>query len=228
MHERPTSSPAAGAPPDLRVQILATEHWSLLATRSLVYNEVFSRAGIYLTVLSASVVSLALVAQATDFGDGFYVFALLVLPVVLVLGYGTYVRINDANAENVWLVLGMNRLRHAYVELAPEVEPYFIASHHDDEQGVMQSFGPYARVRMTQVLASTPVLVGLINAVVGGVLAGLLAEFVGAPTAVSIALGMACTALAITGLALAASRGLAQLRRRLVSRFPSGATDDAQ
>jgi hypothetical protein len=65
MHERPTSSsPLGGEPPDLRLQILATEHWSLLATRSLVYNEVFSRAGIYLTVLSASVVSLALVARA--------------------------------------------------------------------------------------------------------------------------------------------------------------------
>ena len=161
MHERPTSPPASGAPPDLRVQILATEHWSLLSGRNLVYNEVFSRAGIYLTVLSASVVSLALVAQATDFGDGFYVFALLVLPVVLVLGYGTYIRINDANAENVWFMQGMNRLRHAYLELVPELEPYFVSSHHDDEQGIRGSLGPYSRVRTAEIVASTPVVVGL-------------------------------------------------------------------
>jgi len=34
-------------------QILATEHWSLLATRSLIWNEALSRATVFLTVLSA-------------------------------------------------------------------------------------------------------------------------------------------------------------------------------
>ena len=107
----------------VRVQILATEHWSLLATRSMTWGEVFSRAGIFLTVVSAAVVALALVAQATDFGDGFYVFALLVLPIVLVLGVGTLVRLGDALTEDVRLVFGMNRLRHAYLEIAPELGP---------------------------------------------------------------------------------------------------------
>ena len=35
-------------------QFLATEHWSLLATRSMTWNEIFSRTGTYLTVLSAT------------------------------------------------------------------------------------------------------------------------------------------------------------------------------
>src|SRR5438552_392944 len=34
--------------------ILATEHWSLLSARSLVYNEAFARTGMFLTFLSAS------------------------------------------------------------------------------------------------------------------------------------------------------------------------------
>ena len=98
MHERstPPSLRSDDVPVAVRVQILATEHWSLLATRSMTWGEVFSRAGIFLTVVSASVVALALVAQATDFGGGFYVFALLVLPIVLVLGVGTLVRLGDA------------------------------------------------------------------------------------------------------------------------------------
>jgi len=50
-------------PVAVRVQILATEHWSLLATRSMTWSEIFSRAGIFLTVVSASVVALALVAR---------------------------------------------------------------------------------------------------------------------------------------------------------------------
>jgi len=48
--------------------ILATEHWSLLATRSLIWNEAMSRATVFLTVLSASIIVLALLADATGFG----------------------------------------------------------------------------------------------------------------------------------------------------------------
>nr|MBA2278528.1 hypothetical protein [Chloroflexia bacterium] len=124
----------------VRVQILATEHWSLLATRSMTWNEMFSRASMYLTVLSAAVVALALVAQATDFDGNFRVFALLLLPVLLILGLGTQIRLGDARGEDVVLVIGMNRLRHAYLELAPELEPYFVTGHHDDEAGIALTY----------------------------------------------------------------------------------------
>ena len=73
----------------VRVQILATEHWSLLATRNITYGAIYSRATIFLTVVSAAVVALALAAEATEFGDRFYVFALLVLPVAFFIGVGT-------------------------------------------------------------------------------------------------------------------------------------------
>jgi hypothetical protein len=77
-------SDRSGVTDAVRAQILATEHWSLLATRSMTWNEVFSRASMFITVLSAAVVALALVAQATAFASGFRLFALLVLPVVWV------------------------------------------------------------------------------------------------------------------------------------------------
>ena len=62
---QPGTTPAA-----LRVQILSTEHWSLLATRSQTWNESFARAQMFLSVLAASVIALALVAQASSFGAG--------------------------------------------------------------------------------------------------------------------------------------------------------------
>jgi hypothetical protein len=49
-------------------QILATEHWSLLASRSLIWNEAMSRTTVFLTVLSAAIIALALLADATGFG----------------------------------------------------------------------------------------------------------------------------------------------------------------
>jgi len=204
----------------LRAQILATEHWSLLAMRGMTYSEIFNRAGIFLTLVSASVVALALVAQATDFGDRFYAFALLLLPVVLVVGIGTYVRVNDANTEAFWMLWGMNRLRHAYLELAPDLEPYFVAGHHDDDEGLRESMGPLVEVRISRVLASTPVLVGVVDAVLAGVLAGVAAKALDASSTLSIGVGAAGTALALVLLVFSASRYVSRSRALLVPRFP--------
>src|SRR3989442_8002639 len=38
-------------------------------------------------------------------------------------------------------VIGMNRLRHAYLELHPELEPHFITSQHDDLDGALRTLG---------------------------------------------------------------------------------------
>ena len=214
------SLPSDDVPVAVRVQILATEHWSLLATRSMTWGEVFSRAGIFLTVVSAAVVALALVAQATDFGDGFYVFALLVLPIVLVLGVGTLVRLGDALTEDVRLVFGMNRLRHAYLEIAPELEPYFVTSHYDDEEGVLETLGPAARVRPSRFLSSTPVVVGLIDAVLAGILAGLVARVADAGVAPSIALGAVVGLAAVAVIVMTGVRGVVRARGLLDPRFP--------
>src|SRR5262245_9304751 len=128
-------------PPGVRLQILSTEHWSLLATRSLAYNESFSRAGMFLSVLSGAVVALALVAQATGFQEGFDLFAIVLLPVVLFIGIATFVRLVQVNNEDVQWVYGMNRLRHAYLEIDPSVGPYFTTAWHDDEVGMLVSIG---------------------------------------------------------------------------------------
>ena len=73
----------------LRLQVLATEHWGLLATRSMVWNEMFARAGMFLTTLTGAVVALALVAQATEFTTGFLIFALAILSVELFVGFAS-------------------------------------------------------------------------------------------------------------------------------------------
>ena len=103
--------------------ILAAEHWSLLAARSLIWNEAMSRATVFLTVLSASIISLALLADATGFGPRTSTLALVLLPVVLLLGIATFVRQVQINNEEFQLVLAMNRLRRAYLAIEPGLEP---------------------------------------------------------------------------------------------------------
>lgn len=154
-----------------RIQILATEHWNLLATRSLSWSESFSRATMFLTVLSGAVVALALVAQATEFGEGFVLFALLVLPVVLFVGGTTYVRLVEVNNEDVHWVYGMNRLRHAYMDMEPELEPYFVTGVTEDDAAITQTYGShFTGSALSHALVTTPATIAFVNAMIAAVL----------------------------------------------------------
>jgi hypothetical protein len=182
-----------GIPVSARLQILATEHWSLLATRSLTWNESFSRSSMFLSILSGAVIALALAAQATSFGPGFLGFALVVLPVVLFIGLATFVRLVAVNQEDMLWVQGMNRLRRAYLELAPDLEPYLVAAAHDDEAGVMTTLGasPGTHGWYHHVLVTTPAVVGLVAVSVAGTIAALIATGSGFERESSIAIGVA-------------------------------------
>jgi hypothetical protein len=158
-----------------RLQILATEHWNLLATRSLSWSESFSRAGMFLTVLSGAVVALALVAQATAFGDEFVLFAMLMLPVVLFVGGATFVRLCEVNNEDVHWVYGMNRLRHAYLDMEPDLAPYFVTGFTDDDAAIMRTYGSHGTGSpFMHALVTTPATIAFVNAMVAAVL-GVLA-----------------------------------------------------
>jgi hypothetical protein len=169
--------PHEGAPtsfgPDA-LQILTTEHWSLLAARNLVYTEAMSRTSIFVAALTGSVVALALVAQADDFGSGFVAFALVLLPVVYFLGVVTIARLAQVNRENRLWVQGMNRIRNAYLQLAPELEPYFVTSRYDDEAEILRSSLAAQRpLTRMQPFISAPGVVAVIDSVVAGAVAGI-------------------------------------------------------
>jgi hypothetical protein len=114
--------------PNIRAQLLATEHWSLLATRSTTQSEVLSRITTFLMLVSGSIVSLALIGQATRFDRRFITFALVRLAMVLMIGALTQLRLYNAAVEDRGHVIGMNRLRAAYVGLDPGIERYFVTS----------------------------------------------------------------------------------------------------
>lgn len=219
-HESPLSD-RSGVTDAVRVQILATEHWSLLATRSMTWNEVFSRASMFITVLSATVVALALVAQATAFGQTFRYFALLALPIVLILGLTTTSRLGLANDEDTRLIIGMNRLRHAYLELAPELEPYFVTAHNDDLLSVLRTVaGGSPRVGIGQALASTPTLIAAITFMVAGVFAALIADTLGMPQPVNIAVGIVAALATAIGHAVWVHRAIRRSAASIQPRFP--------
>jgi hypothetical protein len=159
--------------------MLATEHWSLLAARSLIWNEAMSRATVFLTVLSASIIALALLADATGFGPHTTTLALALLPVVLLLGIATYVRLVQINTEEFQLVLAMNRLRRAYLTLEPALEPCFTTGHHDDERGLVTTYmlhRPTTLRLWLHFLVNTPTIVATVDAALATAIMVLLAQ----------------------------------------------------
>jgi FtsH-binding integral membrane protein len=215
--ERPVVSDA------VRLQILSTEHWGLLATRSMIWNEMFTRAGMFVTILSASIVSMAFVAQATGFDENFRVFAILVLTVTLVMGIATMIRLSDALEEDIWLVLAMNRLRHAYLQVAPDLEPYFTTGHHDDIRGILLSVGPNRRIGGAgRILSAIASMIAILNCLLVGAILTLVVNTFVESAAVSTAIGVAAT-LPIAGYVMIVVP-MRQIRRGIGSlevRFPS-------
>ncbi len=189
--ERPPAQPSHSEV----LQVLATEHWSLLATRSLIYQESFGRVSMFLAILSGAVIALALVAQADHFGTAFISIAIFMLAVVFFVGVTTVRRLLMLNRDDYVTVVGMNRLRHGYLELHPELEPNFTTSPYDDLTGALRTLGidPTAGGNVGGFFhrsVTLPGMVGVIVSSVGAAIGGLAAVGFGAPIYVVMLVGV--------------------------------------
>ena len=203
--------------------ILATEHWSLLAARSLIWNEAQSRATVFLTVLSASTIALALLADATGFGPHTTTFALVLLPVVFLLGIAAFARLVQINTEEFQLVLAMNRLRRAYLQIEPGLERYFSTGHHDDERGLVTTYlleRPSRLWLWIHFLINTPTIVATVDAALAAVIAVLLLQVAEAARAAVVTGGALAFLVVWTVLFLLQLHSLRQLRAT-TPRFPT-------
>ena len=219
-----TEMPPAGRDPAAaaKLQILATEHW----TRTLTYNESLSRVTIFLSILSGGVIALALVAQVSRFGPAFIAIAIPLLSVVVVTGISTIGRLMQLNGDDFRWVVGMNRVRRAYLELHPELEPYFITSGHDDLPGALQTIGyPLATVRrvgsVLHTLQTLPGMLSVIVASVVGAIGALAALALGTPSWGVLLSAGAAFVIAMVWLTIWGRRGLRRTDPSLEPRFPS-------
>jgi hypothetical protein len=206
------------------LQILSTEHWSLLTSRSLAYNEAFTRGGMFLTFLSMSFVALALLAQAMSFGEHFLAVAAVVLAFDLVIGLATYGRINGANVDDLRAVHGMARIRHAYTQIAPIVVPYFTTPTHDDITSVLATYGSPASTGLRFVaygLTTSGGMIGLITSMVGGVLAAVLGLLMGVSGGLAVWVGLGGGVLVFVLLLVLTTGAIPRNQAQLTARFPA-------
>jgi hypothetical protein len=219
---KPTSA-AGSAPVEIQLQILATEHWSLLASRNLAWNESFTRASMFLSTLSASIVALSLIGGVDGFNDPFFVVALVILPVDLFIGIGTWLRMGAANFHDAITVAGMNRIRAGYLQIAPSLAPYFVMGVHDDARGIGVTMAvPPGTRPFVHLIAGTPTLVMVLNAIVAGGIAAI-ATFrfvtIAAPVTALFAIAVAVGVLAAEF--RSARRKIARSQGALEPMFPT-------
>src|SRR4051794_10662514 len=208
--------------------ILSTEHWSLLSARALVYNESFSRVGMFLTFLSATLVALGLVSTATGFNRDFLFVAALVLAVDLFVGLSTLGRVIGATSEDLRYLAGMNRIRHGYHDMLPGLERYFVSGQHDDARGAWAVYGepdalaPKARISaVAHGLTTMPGLTGALCAVVWALLAGVLLLILTDAPVLSAAAGIAGFVMALALAQAIMIRSIKRFSEQMRPEFPT-------
>ena len=199
---------------------LTTEHFTLQGARSQTVSESASRAALYVMSVSSTLIALGFLAQISEVGDAFDVFALTVLPTLYVLGLFTYFRLVESAAEDFLYGRAVNRIRHYYLELAGEERRLFLLSGYDDARGVLANMG--LRPSRWQIFFTTASMVTVINSVVGGsAVAIAVGAITDAPLGVSAAIGVVVAIASIVGLRRHEQRMLTACYREFEALFPS-------
>jgi hypothetical protein len=210
-------------PPPTRqdlLTIMSTEHFTLQGARAAAISDANGRTNFFLSTLSAGVVALAFAAQVASTGPAFIVFALIVLPTVLVIGLASFERLLQLGIENIRIVVAINRVRHYYLEIAPELRPHFTLSDRDDSVGVLSSLGSIrGGIRPWDLFVTNAGLVGILDSIVSGVIASLVASAFQGDIAVSAVAGIAAGAIVLSVLTLYLARSWRAAIRTFGVRF---------
>jgi hypothetical protein len=195
------------------LQALTTEHFTLQTARSATIADSNGRSALYLATVSSAVVALAFIGQVAHLGQAFYLFALALLPALVLLGVLTYLRLVQTAVEDLFYARAINRIRRHYVDLDPDGGRWFVLCGFDDPAGVMAAMGlsaPGAMHSRWHLLSHAATMVAVVTSIIGGVGVALAANAVGGgrlPVAASATVG------AVVTVAGAAGFGWHQMRR---------------
>jgi hypothetical protein len=189
------------------VTFATTEHFNLQTARAATVTEANGRASVYLAALSSNLIALAFIGQMSRLGTAFRAFALILLPALAFVGTVTFQRLVQSSMEDIAYAQRIGRLRGFYLALAPELEPYVLAVSGSRAETLLnhQSLTPSG----WQLALTTAGMVAVVNSVVVGACAGLIAE-----TLVSRSLSVVLTVGAVTGAATLIAQRRHHLRAR--------------
>jgi len=174
--------------------MLTTEHFTLQGSRATTVSESSSRAALYMGSVSSTLIALGFLAQVSQLGDAFDVFALVVLPTLFALGVFTFVRTVESSVEDVLYGRAINRIRAYYLEMAGSEARWFVMKGHDDALGVLANMG--LRPSRWQLYFTVSTMVATVNSVIGG---SAVAIFAGRVLDLSLGVAVVAGVLAAAG-----------------------------
>ena len=179
---------------------LTTEHFTLQTARSATIADSNGRSALYLSTVSGAVVALAFIGQVTHLRQAFFLFALALLPALVLLGTLTYLRLVQTAIEDLFYARAINRIRRHYVDLDPDAGRWFVLCGFDDPAGVLAAMGlaaPGTAHSRWHLLSHAATMVAVVTSIIGGVFVALATNAAGGgrlPVAASATVGIVVTA----------------------------------
>jgi hypothetical protein len=202
------------------LQFMMTEHFTLQTARAATVAEANGRASLFMSSVSSAVVALAFIGQISGMGEAFFLFALVLFPSLIFLGFVTFDRVLQTALEDWLYASEINRIRHYYIEIAPEMNRYFIESTHDDAPGVLQAIG--IKPATWQLFLTGSGMIGVINSILVGVFAGIVSRFgVSLHSYADIGIGVAVFAVSVLLHYKHQIRRFTEVGKRMKTHFPS-------
>jgi hypothetical protein len=154
------------------VTIITTEHYNLQTGRSMTISEANGRSSLFVGAVSSGLIALVFVGQLSHLGTTFYAFSLVVIPTLLFMGLITFERVLQSGSADFMYAIGINRIRHLYLEYAPQMQPYIMLTHHDEREETLARDAMH--LSWWQVFLTTAGMIAVINSVLAGSFVGLL------------------------------------------------------
>src|SRR5438477_7035113 len=100
MEQKENEHPSPELSPQL-ISIMTTEHFNLQTGRSMTIAEANGRASLFVGAVSSSLIALTFVGQISQLGTAFYVFGLVVIPTLFLMGLITFERVAQSGKIDV-------------------------------------------------------------------------------------------------------------------------------
>src|SRR2546426_4412676 len=105
------------------VTMLTTEHYNLQTGRSMTVADANGRCTLFIGAVSGALIAIAFTGQVSRMGTAFFVFSLVLLPSLLLMGLITFERVLQSAIEDLTYARGIMRIRHLYLSMLPNCDP---------------------------------------------------------------------------------------------------------
>ncbi len=155
-----------------QITIMTTEHYNLQMGRAMTVADANGRSTLFIGAVSGALIAIAFTGQVSHMGTAFFVFSLVLLPSLFLMGLITFERVLQSGIEDLTYARGIMRIRHLYLESAPQLRPSFMLAADDESRRPTLKVGLHPS--WWQVFLTTAGMIAAINSVLVGVFVGLL------------------------------------------------------